>query len=224
MSRKLMINNIIDNQHSAVRNGLVCWLDAIDMKMGGNIWVDRSGNNKNAILSDSSGVFNNNTFKFKGYGNIENPTLNLSEYTVEVCLTDLNAGYWNGLFGNDFWGTGYSLYLTNTGFGINPPELKFDNTLSYLKKNIIITVIYKNNSWRIYINGVFQTQPNVVIKNSTASYFVICGRKPNSPTQDSTGAADYKLNNWNSFKIYNCALTQEEITQNYNYEKSITRG
>ena len=50
------------------------------------------------------------------------------------------------------------------------------------------------------------------------------GRKPNAVTEDTNTGADYLANKWYYIRIYNKALTEEEVLNNYNYELSLTRG
>lgn len=225
MPKKLLMNNYSENRTMPVMDGLVCWLDGRDYITGGTIWRDRSGHNKNATLTNNSGIKKNNCLYYRGAGNIENPTLNLESYTVEIYLKDLSTGYWNGLYGNTSGSSGTSIYITGRNFGgVNGYPRGLYVPLNSVNSKAILSVVYEKNSVSVYSNGIFIAKWHINIPPSTAKYFVICARKPNVTNDNTDTFADDRLNEWYSFKIYNRALTEKEIQQNYLYEQSIERG
>lgn len=225
MAKKLLMNNYSENGLMPTIDGLVCWLDGRDYVTGETIWRDRSGNNKDAILTNSSGVKKNNYLYYRGAGNIDNPTLNLESYTVEIYLKDLSTGYWNGLYGNTSGSSGTSIYITGRNFGgVKWYPLGIHVPLNSVNSKAILSVVYEKNSVSVYSNGIFIAKWHINIPPSTAKYFVICARKPNDAGINTDTFTDGRLNEWYSFKIYNRALTEKEIQQNYLYEQSIERG
>lgn len=225
MPKKLLMNNYSENRTMPVMDGLVCWLDGRDYITGGTIWRDRSGHNKNATLTNNSGIKKNNCLYYRGAGNIENPTLNLESYTVEIYLKDLSTGYWNGLYGNTSGSSGTSIYITERDFGdVNGyPRLNYVNIANKINP-AILSVVYEKDSVSFYLNGSLIKKEIYSLMPSTAKYFVICARKPNVANDNTDTFTDDRLNEWYSFKIYNRALTEKEIQQNYLYEQSIERG
>lgn len=224
VSKKLMMNNYSENGMLPVMDGLICWLDGRDYVDGESLWKDRSGNKKNATLSDITGIKKNSSLYFKGFGNIENPTYDLNEYTIELNFKNLHTGYWCGLWGN-FDGSGGNSVILNSKNKIGGYPYNVHNGWSTFTPTdeYTLTCVYKNNVIDFYVDTVWANKMEN-IQTSKADFLVICGRKPNNTTTTTTTSSDNRLNEWRSFKIYNRALTEEEIQHNYLYEQSIERG
>lgn len=224
MSKKLLMNYASNNGLLPVMDGLICWLDGRWYVSGEDTWRDMSGHNNNATLSNTTGINKNNALYFKGGGNIENPTLNLANYTVEVHVKDLKTGYWNGLYGNTGGTTGNSVYINSKDISGYPYNNIHTMGLLSPYNRVVLSIVYETNSLSLYFNGKFIKKVSYYVHPSTAEYFLICARKLNSPSNISNAFTDDRLNEWYSFKIYNRALSEKEIHQNYLYEQSVHGG
>lgn len=242
MSKKLLMNNRNGNSLLPTQDGLVCWLDAFDLTTYevGTVWQDRTSNNNNGVVQSISGFESvaNGILHAKSLVNIPNPTKGLSDYTVEVGYEDVVLSYWCGLWGNT------SDAYTNDPSGNFPDGISFyqaDNKISCYPVNMTppdkeglsggknyIVFTFTSTGFTIYING--QKNTNFLyndtrrINPSNANYLCFMGRKPNAVTVDANTGADMIKNKWYFLRVYNRALTQEEIEFNYNYELSLTRG
>ena len=239
MSKKLLMNNHNDNSLLPTQDGLVCWLDAFDLTTYevGTVWQDRTSNNNNGTvdyLYEFQSV-SNGILEAKSLVNIPNPIKGLSTLSIEIGYEDMETGYWSGLCGfySGSTSTGYkgvSFNHINKAYDIYPlsiiPPSKEDINGG---KNYVILVL-NSNDVTIYHNGTKFTSVNTITKcdkeilPSEANNLCFMGRKPNSVDENTTDGADYRLNKWYYIRIYNKALTEEEVLNNYNYELSLTRG
>lgn len=222
------------NGPKVVTDGLVLALDAADINSypgSGTTWTDMSGNTKNGTLSggpsysqNNGGVINfdgvNDTVTF-GTGNTFFP---LSSFTIDVTFqskgTVPTTGTSPGLFGFTY-GIRLNLGTTNMTFIITSGSTGFS-----LSTNDGIN--YRDNgNW---YNLVCQATP-------TNSYIYVNGALKNSRSVTWLGDTIWPTNAWNlgrdnnnsfqfftgsiaNYKMYNRALSQEEILQNYNAQKS----
>ena len=242
MTKKLLMNNHNDNSLLPTQDGLVCWLDAFDLATYefGTVWLDRTSNNNNGTvdyLYEFQSV-GNGILEAKSLVNIPNPTKGLNEYSVEIGYEDVQLKYWCGLWGNT------SDSFTNDASGNKPDGISFYQAVNKIScypvnmtppdkeglsggKNYIVFT-FTSTGFTIYINGEKYT--NLLyndtrrINPSNANYLCFMGRKPNAVTEDTNTGADYLANKWYYIRIYNKALTEEEVLNNYNYELSLTRG
>lgn len=209
---------------SLITDGLTCWLDVRSLSdfTSGGTWADLSGNGNNGSISlGSSTSLENGILDGSGYINIPNPTKGLSNYTVEVGFKDLSTGYWLGLWGNTSGSTGNSIYKQNGGYSGYPIEMK--TNISKTEREYF-TIVVKDNRVDMYLNGLLLRENCCTLTPSDANYFVFMGRKPNAPTQNTNGGADVKRAEWYFLRIYDRALTGDEISFNYTYETSLNRG
>lgn len=190
----------------------------------GTTWFDISGNNRNGTLVNGTAYSadNGGVFVFDGtndYVNVANSSLNhgTSNFTY-ACWVNLAAKPASGtIFENGSWTNcllfryetdGITLYSMNTYFGkfaFNPTL----NTWNYL------TFVRNGNTVTFYLNGVsssslaFGTSLNV--NPSPNNLFI-------GSSQHTTG--QYFNGRINLVTIYAMALTQDQITQNFNFAKS----
>ena len=207
-----------------ITDGLTCWLDARSLSdfTSGGTWIDLSGNGNNGSIAEAQLVsLENGILNGSGYINIPNPTKGLSDYTVEVGFKDLSTGYWIGLWGNTSGTTGNSTYRDN-GF-YNGYPVPMTESASKTEREYY-TVVVKDNRADIYFNGLLLCKNRCTLTPSDANYFVFMARKPNNATQDTNGGADVKRAEWYFLRIYDRALTADEVMSNYTYETSLNRG
>lgn len=218
-----------------VTSGLVLALDAGDKNSypgSGTTWYDLSGNGKNGTLTggsfysgDNGGIMNfdgvNDTVSF-GTGNTFFP---LSSFTIDITFqskgTVPTTGTSPGLFGFTY-GVGLQFSSTNMSFII----ISGSSTVYSLSTNDGVN--YRDNgNW---YNLVCQATP-------TNTYIYVNGVLKNSRSATWIGSTFWPTNTWNlgrdnnnsnyfftgsiaSYKMYNRALSADEIAQNYNAQKS----
>ena len=206
-----------------IMDGLTCWLDARSLSdfAYGETWADLSGNGNNGSIAQAHLTsLENGILDGVGYVNIPNPTKGLSNYTVEIGFKDLSTGYWLGLWGNTSGSTGNSAYKQNGSYSGYPTPMAV--TVSKTEREYH-TIVVKDNRVDMYLNGLLLRENCCTLTPSDANYFVFMGRKPNNPTQDTNGVADAKRAEWYFLRIYDRALTGDEILFNYTYETSLNR-
>jgi hypothetical protein len=214
----------VNTRNSIVTNGLVLALDAGNTKSytsGSATWRDISGNN------NSGSLINGPTFDGGNGGSIvfdgSNKRATLASPFGQPGFTTLSTWY-NRVEGNSSttWRTLYATTSTNThhlisqsttrelgiydgsfrGFGYTPPiDGKFHN----------YTVIYQSaTNATLYVDGQFISTIVVVLDLSTS----LIGSIGN------WSGGNYWVGNIALTQIYNRALSQQEIIQNYNATKT----
>ena len=202
-----------------------------------NTWRDISGNNYSGSLVNGPTFNSNNggSIVFDGsndYGIVNSVDLsNTDKITVDVwirftttatsliCehstnfnnnnafLTDINELSPGGYQFSDRGSQGYNIVYTTGGFG----DGKWHNFTSVVDRSLSATQQIK-----IYADGVFNTtqspsyQADITGSFSTFDLYLA----------SRAGSAYYYNGNIASFKIYNRALSQQEILQNYNATKT----
>ncbi len=198
-----------------------------------NTWRDLSGNNNVATLATASisssipqySYLNERVLNFDGIGSYaESPRIITgSSYTVEVVFNadTVTAGLEKWLVsqypGNDR--VIFDIYIDNKlrnwmGNGTNPSSAAIYSTTTIQPRQWYYATFIKDTlgTGSLYVNG---------IREGVGS--LSTGTPPNSPIQ--IGGSTSFTNRWFDgkialTKIYNRALTAQEITQNYNALKS----
>jgi hypothetical protein len=215
-----------------VSDGLVFALDAGNPKSypgSGSTWFDIGGNNNGTLINGASyNSSNGGGIAFDGTndrGTFTTPITSTSNQTYEI---------WTNAIASASAADGYAYLLhtnnadTTTGnsymnIGIRPTQQYFaafngahvtmELGVTANTSNIIqIVLTWDGSTQRAYANGIS--------KNSQA----LTGTPKNFSTTTSFGddkSTTYRMIQGNiySIKIYNKALTQQEITQNYNISK-----
>lgn len=219
-----------------VTNGLVLFLDAAASRSypgSGTTWIDVSPFKNNGTLSNGPiySTTNFGSFSFDGIDDVVNFSntsslqfLNVSPYTLEAWVrpnTNPGTGNFTGIFdresntvnGRD----GYNLFFlgstgtdtfftterftsdTNTNTSITVPQSESVNSWNH------IVVTYDSSTLKIYRNGKFgnQTGSNGNITN-TAKFLTIARRSSN-----------YFNGSVACARVYNIALTADEVQQNF---------
>jgi hypothetical protein len=212
---------------SIVQSGLVLYLDAANTKSyptTGTAWNDlsRSGNNGTLINGPIFNSGNGGNIQFDGvddYVNLGTFQAFTNNFTVSVWCrlntTGFNIlGFYNTSSPFNGWGLGYNQSPRDGGF------LNFWDGGSWKNPNIIVN----DGQWRqitvainstfllsFYINGVFSAS----VQGANIASFT--GNKAIGARNDSLGPMS---GNISQVKIYNRALSAQEILQNYNATKS----
>ena len=214
-----------------VNDGLVLCLDAANSRSypgSGTAWTDLSGNGNTGTLtngptynSSNLGFFQFVTNNFAAIPN--NVALDTQTPTVEVWVKT-NATTQNGFwFEKGTVNSQYSLFQSGGNIlwrmiiGGSIRNLT-TTTATYMNTSNWYQVVgtYTSGTRRLYINGVlvnFDTQTGTIETNSGGMSIGVYG--------GFNGSRGYYYNgNLSSCKVYNRALTAEEIQQNFN----ATRG
>lgn len=231
-----LTNNSGSGTSGIVSSGLVFNLQTAPSS--GTTWTDASGNGYNATLNGSPTYVSNNgggiklnNLNYGGTDYISVPyNIASTTTTVEVVASFNPTSFWSTLWGNEAYSysKGYFAYMT-TGSAIlwGSPTSSIKSTAITAGNSIrhLIFVI-NGTSKSAYLNGS-QVGTPTTLANPTGGYatgnFYFGARHNN----DGTGATD-KMNSsvsanqpvFYQMRLYNKALSSEEITQNYNAIKS----
>ena len=208
---------------SIVRNGLVLCLDAANVKSypgTGTAWNDISGNGNTGTLvsgpvysSTNSGIFTFNGTDRYVSGSLATVAVG-SSATIEAMVrlndvTNLSAIFSHGQSGSAF----------NMGMVISNSGLRFRNTTGDYALSTPTTLV--TSQWYHlalsitaslttgYCNGLSQGTTNQVITSSAFTAYHISRRSANSATENVNGDIAF-------LRVYNRALSDTEIVQNYN--------
>lgn len=215
-----------------ITNGLVLSLDAANNKSyprSGTTWTDLSGNNNNGTLTNGPtfSAGNQGSIVFDGTNDYISGTNNSS---LQL-LNDLTIGAWVklGSGGNASQGIFEKMININySGYGITRQDDYFKfwtgggGTFAYTNSNITYS---SSNNWyyvvgrrmagnnRLFINSILQTDSQSPPLSDSGEVYVI-GR------YYSNIANYYFVGNIAQTSLYNRALTDAEILQNYNATKN----
>lgn len=221
VAKKLMMNNYSENGMLPIMNGLIYWLDGRD----GITNKDKLGSTYEACnLKLENGTFLANSSRIS----FHNTSFNMGKCSMEFMIKRNEVAYWGRIA---------SLYdksvNENTRRVITFNDSTNVNTVRYYNfanKDFITCgntpVVMDNKYHHIYI----QFNPCKLFidgKDDTRSDFIIGDVNFDiselSLFSDLTGGNPIKCN-LSSFRLYNRALTEEEILHNYQYEQSTERG
>ena len=213
-----------------VTNGLVLALDAANTKSyvsGSTTWNDLSGNNNNGTLVNGPTFSSDNggSIVFDGsndYADIPVPlAISYSTVTIQgfIKWISFNSGMFLGFTTYDVWTSGNTLGYNNGNSNVVGISAATVSSLGLLGNYKQYTFVMNSSGLlstnKIYINGVSQSISAVV------------GADGNIPGL----ATNLRLASWNNngfhgnvqygnLKVYNRALSNQEILQNYNAQKS----
>ena len=212
---------IFKNNPPIVTNGLVLYLDAANQQSyisGSTTWQDLSGNN------NSGSLVNGPTFSTDGGGSIvfdgTNQRINSTSFSVPF-LTLSTWVFRTSTVNSQGICRKQNGWAVSQAFGVLQvapgTSWQFYNTGYVIPLNTWVNITYRyigngSNSQSVFINGV------LIWTNSNGT-----GSLPTNSNQVRIGFDD---NNWwwggriSQTQIYNRALSQAEITQNYNATKT----
>jgi hypothetical protein len=214
------LNGIIDSvrRGGIVKSGLILWLDAgnsTSYSGSGSTWYDLSGagNNGTLINSPSYSTLGGGSLLFNGSnnyvsGNLQNSTtytFNVWAYNLDNTTTSATVISSNGLpqtfiqiggLPNHPWQYIYS-FNTSPGATIN--------------QWVMLTGVQTTTNQQLYINGVKVINEIGTIQTSTLGTIYYLGRRSDG---------NYLNTYIGNAEIYNRALTDIEILQNFNALKT----
>jgi len=207
-----------------VTSGAVLFLDAgnsASYSGSGSTWTDISGSGNNGTMtnltySSSNGGFMN--FSGNGYVNCGNgSSLNISgAFSINVMLntSTINTGSWLTLVskGDSSYRFQFGDGTARWDFGTSGlSNVDMYSTLLCTTNNWhMATVVYDGSTKKIYINGVLETNTAVTGTLSTNAYNLYIGENVQA-----TGR--YYNGKISAVQIYNRALTQAEVVQNFSH-------
>lgn len=214
-------NDIIEDE-AYVKDGLVLYYDGINNTGSGHsayatTWKDLSGNNNDGIIT--GGTWQNNSLKFTtsnesngvetkqnfpiDYNNTFNIIFKLSSINDVEALLGSRTTYSNGLMLFNY-NSNNSLTLDTNG---SNTRIQLGDRLQ-ANKVYDITATFSGTTVKLYVNGGL---------TKTMSF---TDASLNFPlTVFTAGGRSNSLGEIYSVKVYNRALTNEEIVQNYNIDK-----
>lgn len=213
-----------------IKNRLILHLDAINNTGSGDnnhsqtatIWKNLENGKNNAIIDGA--VWDNNSLSFDGVDDwaklgqfIDQKTI-----TIEATIMPKNTSVSEeDVFGNWEEG-GFGIYLANgvPYFDVHVGGEYIELTSGeQLNQNQIYTICgtYDGNSAKIYINGELKDTKNIsgIIANPESDTTMIIGAKP----LNDHPVSDFANINMYSGRIYDRALTEEEVKNNYEIDK-----
>lgn len=220
-------------QEGIVTDGLKLWLDASNPASypgSGTTWYDLSGNGYNGTLVNGPTFDNGNegSIVFDGV----NDYVNSNNQLNGVLFITLSVWIKYSVVGNSPWRG----ILTKNNFndfalavgGLSAPGrgvIYLVNSNNQTSGNVVTTSRLDNGLWnnltatydgsfvRLYVNSIQENSVKLTgIMHNTPNTNVLIGAYP--------GLYQLFLGNISQIQIYNRALTQEEITQNFNATKS----
>ena len=213
-----------------VKSGLILHLDGLDNTKSGhnnstNVWEDLSGNNNNGTIKGASWL--NDGLYFDGVDDwVPIKELNYPEVSLEVVFKD------NSIPDNSHHYMFCNMEQGGYGLGNNGSNglvgqvcvnneyqyLSIDNFDSTIKNTLTITSNGKES--KLYLNG--NLVKSIIVENGIISYpnnstIMALGTNPESSTN--IQLESYKGNIY-SARMYNRVLTEQEVKNNYEIDKS----
>ena len=214
-----------------VKDGLVLWLDAGRAESyggDGTTWRDLSGNGNNGTLVNGVGfsaeeggsLIFDGSYDYVDCGDREIFKIP-SQLTLEAFFNISTYVNWSGIIGKSNSGKGvYVMHLSASA-----PRIRFSyNSVSPWTVNIVdgnyalttnqwlhSVIVYDGSNVNFYINGSLDKTQNIgsITFDTGAGYSVTLG-------QDPPGSNEFFNGRISNAKLYNRALTPQEIQQNYN--------
>ena len=208
-------------------NNLITWLDAsisASYPQTGTTIFDLSINKNNGTLLNSP------TFTGESGGGISlmprgNKCISLNynlgvDFTIQITAKNQNFGAWSTLFGNDIWNStlGVLAYFETSTKIVFQASNSFN--ISFIGVDITRTNVYTfthaaNGAAAIYVNGIRVASGNFNFTPANNGTY-IGSRHQNT----GLGVADLWGGIIYNTKIYNRSLTQSEVLDSFNIEKS----
>lgn len=207
----------IKSERKLVEDGLICWLDAKDASVSNNILKGKVNDVNANIHGDYLLEDNKLRIKDNTYLTIDSKHIPTGEKTFEINYELINNNRFSSIMSV---GENVTLQITYTNtfcirIGHNTNDIIREyTTLPYDETKGVLTVVVKPDNLTVYQNGTlviskdYDFSSYINFKND--DYYI--GVRPSDKN-------DRKEKYIKSFKIYDRALTPEEIYQNYIYEE-----
>ena len=219
-----------ENINGYVSDGLVLWYDGINNN-GNSNWTSNYSTTtwKNLVGSSYGGTLKNSPTWFSNYLYFDGTDdwvsiaqMNFNNPTVEVVLkkSEYTTGPEEGIVAN-FEGGGYGFTLYNKKiageFFISGSYRIIEKDFT-LNKKTYASISYDGKRMNLYTDGLLYDTYSIAgsIGLPESSTPMVVGANPRGTTIDS---GRFFKGNIYSVRIYNKALTQEEVKRNYLYDK-----
>lgn len=241
-SKSSVFENETVVRHKLATVGLVLNVDSnniISYNNGSSRVYDLTLKRNNGTLTNGVSVTNRNVFSFDGindyidFGNDSSLDFGSGNFTASILFRYTNAGsrctimnkfyYLGGGTENGFYIDILSSGKIRSGFETNASNYSITDSTSFVDNNKVFqaTLVRKNNKASIYLNGRFESENTLSVGNvstiTSPSNFTI-GRRNDF---QAPSFSNYFIGYVKSCQIYNRALSNEEILNNYLAVKSI---
>lgn len=219
------INDINADIDGYVTDGLVLHYDGYKkpvLENGSLLWKDLSGNGNDGILynfsSDINSFWDGNSISFDGindYITLNNILYGKTNFTIEYVANQKQLKAWEYLFGiNDNL---FGVESGSSGYrALYYSQLKHLKITSIMGDNNSIV----NNALIFEDNSIIACKDGVPLVNETLSSIELGAIDSGFAIGASNISGSYPmLIDYYSFRIYNRALTEEEINKNYEIDK-----
>ena len=221
------INAYTNTYNGYVSDGLVLWYDGYantgaDRIYTSTTWKNLANSSYNGTLKNSP-TWYDNYLSFNGTNNwVSIAQMNYSTTTQEVVTQKTSSTGSNEYIVGNQQNMGNGIIYSKNGYVISDYYINgsFRNidapyTLNKINSN---SVSYDGSSLNTYSNGTISNSLSIsgAISAPTGNTLMALGVNPYGSTYD---AGTFFKGNIYSVRIYNRALTEEEILHNYNYDK-----
>lgn len=224
------VNAYSDIINGYISDGLVLWYDGINNNGNSNhtsnysvtTWKNLANSSYNGTLKNSP-TWYDNYLSFNGTNNwVSIAQMNYSTTTQEVVTQKTSSTGSNEYIVGNQQNMGNGIIYSKNGYVISDYYINgsFRNidapyTLNKINSN---SVSYDGSSLNTYSSGTIANSLSIsgAISAPTGNTLMALGVNPYGSTYD---AGTFFKGNIYSVRIYNRALTEEEILHNYNYDK-----
>jgi hypothetical protein len=203
-------------RYSLVQDGLVANL--INPPSSGTTWTDASGNGNNATLNGSPtySSANGGGYTTSSTSYISLPNNLSSTFTVSVACSLNPSTFWATLWGNESWnaGRGYIAYfLSNTTLNLGSSTGPVSISVSGINTVHIWDFVVNGTSYTLYRDGVsISTGTFTAPSGGVSTNGLYFGARH---TNTGTSYTDACPGTYYSMRVYNRALSADEINTNF---------
>ena len=204
-----------------IKEGLQVWYDAINNTGSGHsssttTWKDLSGNGNDAEITTTGSSLNwqSNCLATNKAESIKTPWTFSTSHTISVVIEPLEFFNYNTIWENFNTANDNESWISSSGYwnvrSSSGTYITYQNAITLNKKiHIDVIVDNENNNCMSYINGIE--------KNTLSGGIRLNGGKLifNGGIQNTKGK-----NNYYTMKVYNKALSADEIKHNYILDKN----
>jgi hypothetical protein len=207
--------------YGVVQNGLV--MNLATAPSSGSTWTDISGNGNNATLQSSPTYVSSNGGGIRTSGSSYISTsYNLpSNFTVSVASSFNPTNYWSVIWANESWTAqkGYIAYLSSAnGIDFGSPPAPPTIPMNDINTIHIWDFTVNGTTYALYKDGVLvQTGTFTAPPGGLSTNGLYFGARH---TNGGTGVTDYSPGTFYSMRVYNRALSEEEVNINFSALRS----
>ncbi len=207
--------------YGVVQNGLV--MNLATAPSSGSTWTDISGNGNNATLQNSPTYISTNGGGIRTSGTSYISTgYNLpSNFTVSVASSFNPTNYWSVIWANESWTAqkGYIAYLSSAnGIDFGSPPAPPTIPMNDINTIHIWDFTVNGTTYALYKDGVLvQTGTFTAPPGGLSTNGLYFGARH---TNVGTGVTDYSPGTFYSMRVYNRALSEEEVKINFSALRS----